>query len=73
MANTFYCSHCSKLVELVTVHQASEVSKVSRKTIYNWIAQGKIHTYLTAGGQFRICLESLIRPYQEGAVAYQGL
>jgi len=62
--NNFFCPQCSKPVELVTVNHASHVSKVSRKTIYNWITQDKVHAYETAGGQIRVCLESLIRPYK---------
>jgi excisionase family DNA binding protein len=62
--NGFYCPCCTKPVELASVHEASEISKVSRKTIYNWISQEKIHAYETAGGQIRVCLESLIRPYR---------
>jgi hypothetical protein len=62
--NTFYCPQCSKAIQLVTVNQASFVSKVSRKTVYNWIGLKKIHAYETAGGQIRVCSESLIRPHQ---------
>jgi excisionase family DNA binding protein len=51
-------------VELMTIIQASLLSKVSRKTIYNWINQEKVHAYKTAGGQIRICSNSLIHPYE---------
>jgi excisionase family DNA binding protein len=64
---SYYCSQCARQVELVTIVQASLLSKVSRKTIYNWITQEKIHAYKTAGGQIRICANSLIRPYVEQA------
>jgi excisionase family DNA binding protein len=60
---SYYCLQCTTQVELVTIVQASLLSKVSRKTIYNWITQEKIHAYKTAGGQIRICANSLIRPY----------
>jgi excisionase family DNA binding protein len=66
----YYCLQCSKEVQLMTINHASLVSRVSRKTIYNWIAQGKVHAYETAGGQIRVCLESLIRPYQAKEAAY---
>ena len=68
--NNFFCPQCSQPVQLMTINQASLVSKVSRKTIYNWIAQQKVHAYETAGGQLRVCLESLIRPYQVKVAAY---
>ena len=63
---TFFCHLCEGKVELVTVVQASRVCKVSRKTIYNWIAKDQLHTFETAGGQIRICLGSLIHPYEGG-------
>jgi excisionase family DNA binding protein len=62
---SYYCLKCTMQVELVTIVQASLLSQVSRKTIYNWITQGKVHAYKTAGGQIRICARSLIRPYDE--------
>jgi excisionase family DNA binding protein len=62
---SYYCLQCATPVELLTIVQASLLSKVSRKTIYNWIAQEKVHAFKTAGGQLRICANSLIRPYLE--------
>lgn len=62
---SYYCLQCAAPVELVTIIQASLLSKVSRKTIYNWIAQEKVHAFKTAGGQIRLCVNSLIRPYVE--------
>ena len=60
---SYYCLKCSAKVELVTVVQASLVCQVSRKTIYNWITQEKVHAFKTAGGQTRICSNSLISAY----------
>ena len=43
----------------VTIRQACALVHVSRRTIYNWIAAGKIDYKRTAGGHIRILTESL--------------
>ena len=44
--------------------QACEVVGVSRRTIYNWMAGGKVEYVRTAGGSVRIFADSLWRPPQ---------
>jgi excisionase family DNA binding protein len=51
-------------VETVSVQKAGELVGVSRRTIYNWMQQGKVDYILTAGGSRRIVLETL---YQNAA------
>lgn len=41
--------------------KACEVVGVSRRTIYNWIAAGKVEYVRTAGGAIRIFADSLWR------------
>ena len=43
----------------LTVHQAALLVGVSRRSIYNWIAAGKLETRRTAGGTQRILSTSL--------------
>jgi excisionase family DNA binding protein len=56
----------------VSIPRACELVGVSRRTIYNWIASGKIQYVRTAGGSVRIFVDTLWRDPnavpQDGAV-----
>jgi excisionase family DNA binding protein len=45
----------------ISIMKACEVVGVSRRTIYNWIAAGKVEYVRTAGGSVRIFLDTLWR------------
>ena len=45
----------------VSIPKACELVGVSRRTIYNWIASGKIQYIRTAGGSVRIFEDTLWR------------
>jgi excisionase family DNA binding protein len=45
----------------VSIARACELVGVSRRTIYNWIADGKIQYVRTAGGSVRIFADTLWR------------
>jgi excisionase family DNA binding protein len=45
----------------VSIPRACEIVGVSRRTIYNWIASGKIQYVRTAGGSVRIFVDTLWR------------
>ncbi len=45
----------------VSIMDACKVVGVSRRTIYNWIADGKVEYKRTAGGSVRIYEDSLWR------------
>ena len=47
--------------ETLTILKACEIVGVSRRTIYNWIASGKVDYVRTAGGSIRIFADSLWR------------
>jgi len=47
--------------QILTIMKACEVVGVSRRTIYNWIAAGKVEYVRTAGGSIRIFADSLWR------------
>ena len=45
----------------ISIMKACELVGVSRRTIYNWIASGKIEYVRTAGGSIRIFADTLWR------------
>lgn len=45
----------------VSIMKACELVGVSRRTIYNWIAAGKVEYVRTAGGSIRIFVDTLWR------------
>lgn len=45
--------------QLLSVDEAATKAGVSRRTIYNWMASGKVSFIRTAGGQRRMLAESL--------------
>ena len=45
----------------VSIPKACEIVGVSRRTIYNWITDGKVEYIRTAGGSVRIFVDSLWR------------
>ena len=53
------CPVCGTRSQLLTTTQAALVSNVTSKSIRRWLAQGKAHSVKTAGGQHRVCRESL--------------
>jgi hydrogenase maturation factor HypF (carbamoyltransferase family) len=53
------CPVCGTHSQLLTTAQAALVSNVASKSIRRWLAQGKAHSVKTAGGQHRVCRESL--------------
>lgn len=46
---------------LVCIEKACQLAGVCRRTIYNWIAAGKVEYRRTAGGAIRIYEDSLWR------------
>ena len=50
--------------QTISIMKACEVVGVSRRTIYNWMAGGKVEYVRTAGGSVRIFADSLWRPPQ---------
>ncbi len=53
--------------QTLSIMKACEVVGVSRRTIYNWMAGGKVQFVRTAGGSVRIYADSLWRtPDQSG-------
>jgi excisionase family DNA binding protein len=56
----------------VSIPRACELVGVSRRTIYNWIAGGKVQYVRTAGGSVRIFADTLWRePGEQAAPAVE--
>ena len=47
--------------QTVSIIKACELVGVSRRSIYNWIAAGKVEYLRTAGGSIRIYVDTLWR------------
>jgi excisionase family DNA binding protein len=57
----------------ISITQACQSVGVSRRTIYNWMAAGKVEYVRTAGGAVRIFEDTLWRePQQMSAVPYRA-
>ena len=55
--------------QTVSIMKACEMVGVSRRTIYNWIAAGKVEYVRTAGGSIRIFVDTLWRQPDGATVA----
>ncbi|MBA2304813.1 MAG: excisionase family DNA-binding protein [Acidobacteria bacterium] len=54
----------------ISIMKACDLVGVSRRTIYNWIAGGKVEYVRTAGGSVRIFVDTLWRePARAGDLA----
>ena len=53
--------------KMISIMKACELVGVSRRTIYNWIASGKVEYVRTAGGSVRIFVDTLWREPETGA------
>ena len=47
--------------QTVSIRKACDLVAVSRRTIYNWLARGKVEYVRTAGGSVRIFVDTLWR------------
>jgi hypothetical protein len=56
------CPVCHLGTELLTPRQAGALAQVKVRSIYRWLAQGKVHGVKTPGGQHRVCKDSLFYP-----------
>ena len=51
----------------ISIMKACDLVGVSRRTIYNWIASGKVEYVRTAGGSVRIFVDTLWRKPEEAS------
>jgi excisionase family DNA binding protein len=58
--------------QTLSIMKACETVGVSRRTIYNWIAAGKVEYVRTAGGSIRIFADTLWRDVKGPAPVFTG-
>lgn len=51
----------SQLARFLSIPEACAYTRVTRRTIYNWMAQGKLTVYRSAGGAVRLDPAELVR------------
>ena len=52
--------------ELLTITEACDVMRVSRRTLYNWIYSGRVEACRTPTGYPRVFADTLVRPLESG-------
>ena len=57
--------------DLVSIEGACDLMCVSRRTIYNWMAAGKVEFVRTPGGNVRIYIDTLTKPHDPDDEGYQ--
>jgi hypothetical protein len=58
---TVRCPVCRVESEMLTPEQAGSLARVLVESIHEWLLEGKAHGLLTAGGQERVCKNSLFQ------------
>jgi excisionase family DNA binding protein len=53
---------------LVSIEEAAEIVGVSRRTIYNWLADRKIEAVRTAGGAIRVYEDTLFKAFDASEI-----
>jgi len=62
LGERIWCRICKAHTQFVSIHDATRLAAVSRRSIYRYIEAGKIQTFKLAGtGQYRVCTSCLIQ------------
>lgn len=56
-----WCAACNRRVRMISVDEATTLTRLSSRTIYRWVETEKLHFTETADGLLRICATSLNR------------
>jgi excisionase family DNA binding protein len=56
-----WCDICQNYTQRLTVPQAADLIKVSARTIYRYLEEGRIHSCETATKRRRVCANSLFK------------
>ena len=59
--NKIWCPLCQEYEIFLRIPKAAELADLTRRTIYRYLDEGKIHHVKTAGGTFRVCSGCLIK------------
>jgi hypothetical protein len=73
MMASIYCLECGTETEHFTISGSARHAQVTRTTIYNWLARGRLHTVQRPSGRTLVCSRSLvIYPQQHAAPSTLG-
>ena len=61
IGNRIACPACAAPTDFLTISRAARVSGVCRRTIYNYVEEGRIQTIRVAGKTTRVCLGCLVK------------
>ncbi|PYT08643.1 MAG: hypothetical protein DMF60_04315 [Acidobacteria bacterium] len=56
-----WCPLCKAPSRFIKVQTAATLVDVSRRTIYRYIEEGKIHAFRVAGASYRVCRSCLVQ------------
>ena len=56
--------------QTISIRKACDLVDVGRRTIYNWMAIGKVETIRTAGGSVRIFVGTLWRTPEDTTISH---
>lgn len=56
------CPVCLLDSEMLKTQDAASLIQVRPKSLYRWLAEGKVHGLRTPGGSYRFCRNSLFTP-----------
>lgn len=54
-----FCAECGVAVRLLEPVEAARLARLSLRTIYRWVEEGRVHFTETPDGELFICLNSL--------------
>jgi hypothetical protein len=60
MMASIYCLECGTETEHFTISGSARHAQVTRTTIYNWLARGRLHTVQRPSGRTLVCSRSLV-------------
>lgn len=52
---------CKDYVSILKIEKAARLTDVSRRTIYRYIEEGKVHSFKIVGSTCRVCGDCLFR------------
>ena len=56
-----WCPLCKHHAPLLKIRKATKIADVSRRTIYRYVEEGKVHSVKVAGTSIRVCSGCLLK------------
>lgn len=60
LKNQVFCPICKRYSQFLRIDAAAKAANVSRRTIYNYLEEGAVHSIRLAGKTTRVCVNSLL-------------